>query len=186
MILKNTQIGLIVFVTVFFLNVATSKDRVPQELIMGQMINFSVWDEARAVPDKLITDAADKKIRLSDLQGKVLLVNFWATWCALCRRELPDLENLQTELGGDNFSVVLISQDSEGKSKAIPFLEDFDINLVTYMDADLDLGKAMGAINLPVTVLLDRKGREIGRVVGIVKWDSPEAIVLIQYFIDRA
>lgn len=123
-----------------------------------------------------------REMTFSDFRGKALLVNFWATWCAPCVRELPSLGALQAQLGGEDFEVVAIAADVRGPEAAARFLERLEVrNLKLYADPRLRLMSEIGGANvLPVSILIDREGREIGRIVGEADWTSPEAIALVR------
>lgn len=131
-------------------------------------------------------DAAGVTHSLASFQGRHLLVNFWATWCAPCRQEMPSLDRLQQQLGGPDFQVVLISLDRAGYAKAAAFLAEIGVgHLVSYADATARAGRTLGVFGLPVTLLLDRRGDELGRLTGPAEWDSPEAKALIGHYLGR-
>ncbi|MFQ5985052.1 MAG: TlpA family protein disulfide reductase, partial [Alphaproteobacteria bacterium] len=118
---------------------------------------------------------------LADFRGKVVLLNFWATWCPPCRREMPTLDRLQAELGGPDFEVVALSVDRGGGPQVEAFFEQLNLtNLKLYVDPTMRSVQAFRVVGLPTTVLLDRRGYELGRVVGPAEWDSPAAIALVQ------
>jgi thiol-disulfide isomerase/thioredoxin len=110
------------------------------------------------------------------------LVNFWATWCAPCLKELPSLDALEAKLGGRKFEVVAIAADPRGPIAAAEYLDRLEItNLKLYADPRLIFATSIGGANvLPVSILYDAKGREVGRLVGEADWTSPEALRLIQ------
>ena len=132
--------------------------------------------------------AEEKEVTLSDFKGKAVLVNFWATWCGPCVKELPSLDRLQAELGGDDFEVVAIAADASGPEKAKEFLDRNKIrNLALYSDARLRLVSEVSTVGaLPLSVLYDRNGKEIGRLLGEADWASPEARRLIESVIKGA
>lgn len=120
-------------------------------------------------------DGTGRPRSLADFQGKLVLVNIWATWCAPCREEMPTLERLQTELGGPDFEVVALSIDQQGPQVVRRFFDDIDIKaLQLYVDPSAQAVYKLGAAGLPMTLLVDRAGREIGRHSGPAKWDAPE------------
>jgi thiol-disulfide isomerase/thioredoxin len=124
-------------------------------------------------------DGAPKS--LSDWHGKVVLLNIWATWCVPCREEMPMLDKLQAELGGNDFQVVVVNIDRGGADKPRSFLaETGATHLGLYTDPTGKLFSKVKAVGMPTTLLLDREGREIGRLVGPADWDSPEALALIK------
>ena len=124
----------------------------------------------------------------SAFRGKVVLLNFWATWCPPCVEEMPSLDRLQAALGGPRFEVVALSLDQGGLAVIEQF---FAANGIEHLKAYLDeeAGKAFQHYRvgmLPTSILLLPDGRTVGTLGGPAKWDSPEAQALIRFFIDRA
>ena len=118
---------------------------------------------------------------LSDWRGKMVLLNIWATWCVPCREEMATLDRLQAELGGKDFQVVAVNIDRGGGDKPKSFLaETGATHLSLYTDPTAKLFGKLKAVGMPTTLLIDRDGHEIGRLVGPADWDSPEALVLIK------
>jgi thiol-disulfide isomerase/thioredoxin len=123
-------------------------------------------------------------VTLKDQVGRVTLVNLWATWCGPCRLEMPSLDRLQAQLGGDNFEVMVISVDRAGLKKSAEFMDKLGIqNLKTYNDKTSAVAKALGAEGLPTTILLDENANEIGRLAGPAEWDSPEVVNFLRDFL---
>ncbi|NND49189.1 MAG: TlpA family protein disulfide reductase [Rhizobiales bacterium] len=125
--------------------------------------------------------AEDSSTRtLADWQGKWVLVNLWATWCAPCRHEMPALDRLQARLGGDDFEVVTISVDRGGFDKPKAFFEEIGIeNLTLYNEKTSRISAKFGVIGMPTTLLIDADGREVGRLAGPAEWDSTAAIDML-------
>jgi thiol-disulfide isomerase/thioredoxin len=133
-----------------------------------------------AVPDLTVVDAAGAQHSLKDFAGKFILVNFWATWCAPCREEMPSLDRLQARLGGPDFQVVPISLDRGGMSRVESFLKDNGIrNLTSYLDPGTKSLALFGFPGLPTSILINAKGQEVARLIGPTEWDSPKAIAAI-------
>jgi len=138
---------------------------------------FAAEKAPAAVPQVAIADGTGRLIPLASLKGKYVLLNLWATWCAPCVRELPALARLKAAVPGGNFDVVAVDVGRGSAAEARSFLDAHDARaLGTYVDSNLALLRAFGAYGLPLTVLIDRQGREIGRAVGPAAWDSPDAI----------
>jgi thiol-disulfide isomerase/thioredoxin len=126
-----------------------------------------------------------KPMSLADFRGRIVLVNFWATWCGPCVAEMPSLDRLEAELGGEEFAVITLSED-RNPAVIAPFYEKHGLrHLKRYHDPSGGLSRAFGIRGLPTTVLLDREGREVGRIEGPAEWDSAEALALIRHFIGQ-
>ncbi len=152
--------------------------------LTGSMEAFT--PTGRPVPAITMETPDGKHVALSDLTGKVVLLNLWATWCAPCVREMPTLDRLQAKLGGSSFEVVALSSDRAGASAVEPFFREHGLdNLAIYLDPTGAAGRALGVRALPSTLLIDSAGREVGRLEGVAEWDSPEAIALIRHVMGR-
>ena len=125
-------------------------------------------------------DASGAEKSLADFKGKAVLLNLWATWCGPCRTEMPSLDRLQKELGSDSFEVVALSLDRAGKDAAQKFYDEIKVqNLKLYIDPTMKAGNALRAIGMPTTLLIDKDGREVGRLPGPAEWDTPAAKTII-------
>ena len=135
-----------------------------------------VWHEPpKPLPATVFKDASDADQTLDKFGGKVLVVNFWATWCAPCVKEMPTLDALQAKLGGPNFQVMAISQDREGAKVAQPFaVKQGWKNLAFYVEKMGRFSKDANLRGLPTSLIIDKTGHEVARVEGEAKWDSPE------------
>jgi thiol-disulfide isomerase/thioredoxin len=134
----------------------------------------------KPVPELTFFDAEGNEVRLADFQGEVVVLNLWATWCAPCRREMPSLDRLQARYGGDGLEVVALSLDRGDVAKIREFFEELGIShLAIYQDPKARASRELGAPGLPTTIVLDRAGQEVGRLLGPAEWDSDEAFALI-------
>jgi thiol-disulfide isomerase/thioredoxin len=154
--------------------------------LAGEMRKFIPTQPPAPAAAVSFTDAAGRQIGLPSLNGKVVLVNFWATWCAPCVAEMPSLDRLQAELGGPEFEVVALSLDKTGTAAVGPFFQKQEIrHLKTYLDPAGSSLRPMEVSVLPTSILIDRSGREVGRMKGEAKWDGPDAKGLIRHYMDR-
>ncbi len=158
----------------------TIPDKVTKELATGKLAAFLVKPERRPVADVDFLDETGERRSIADWRGRVVLLNLWATWCAPCRKEMPELAELQRKLGGDAFEVVALSVDRKGAEASAKFLIEANAaSLRLYIDRTADAVGKLQAIGLPATILIDRQGREIGRLLGPADWASDDALRLI-------
>jgi thiol-disulfide isomerase/thioredoxin len=151
------------------------------ELLKGTLAKFQLAKEPKALPELTFNDADDKPLKLADYKGKVVLLNFWATWCAPCVKEMPSLDRLQAEMGKDRFVVLPLSLDGPSRPKVAPFYDDKKLShLGVYFDKGRKAMQALSISILPTSILVDAQGRELGRLEGEADWDKPEALALMK------
>ncbi|MFW2589639.1 TlpA family protein disulfide reductase [Sagittula sp. SSi028] len=144
---------------------------------MKKMVLHSAPKDA-GTADFMTFDEAPRN--LSDWQGKWVLVNFWATWCAPCRHEMPMLSELQSELGGDDFEVVTIATSRNPPVKMEEFFAEIGVdNLPLHRDPKSTLAREMAVLGLPVTVILNPEGQEVGRLTGDADWSGDDARAML-------
>jgi len=147
----------------------------------GDMRKLAIHETPRAVPATNLKDMAGNPHALSEMQGHYTLVNFWATWCAPCRKEMPALNALQKDLGSKDFQVVLVAAGRNPPSAIKAFFSDAGIDaLDTWLDPKMALAGSMGVFGLPVTVILSPDGKEIARATGEADWHAPDALTLLK------
>ena len=121
---------------------------------------------------------------LADYNGKYVLLNFWATWCAPCRKEMPQLSQLQAELGGDAFEVVTLATGRNPPQAMKRFFEEIAVeNLPLHTDPKQQIARDMGVLGLPITVILNPEGQEIARLSGDADWSSDSAKAIMEALI---
>ena len=144
-----------------------------------------VFSDPAEVSDVPFTDPEGGEHRLSDWQGKIVLVNFWATWCAPCRKEMPMLDELQAEFGGEDFEVVTIATGRNPLPGINRFFDEVGVtNLPILLDPKQELARDMAVLGLPITLILNREGQEIARLRGDAEWDSDSAKAIIAALIE--
>jgi len=147
----------------------------------GAMAPLLVRPKPLDLPEFTFAAADGKSKSLADFRGKIVLLNIWATWCVPCREEMPALDTLETKLGGKDFAVVAVNIDKGGAEKAAAFLKETGAtHLTLYTDPSGKLFSTLKAVGMPTTLLIDRDGKEIARLVGPADWASPEAVAVIE------
>ena len=148
----------------------------------GGLANFAPVDPVQPPPTETFQADDGSALSLTDIaRPGGAVVNFWATWCAPCIREMPQLDRLKTILEKDGITVIAISEDRAGLKKVKPFYAKQGYkNLDIHLDPKGRFARALAVRGLPTTILVDRKGRRVLRVLGTAEWDSPKVVKLIR------
>lgn len=133
-----------------------------------------------SAPNFQLRDMNGQIVSLSDLRGKVVLVNFWATWCGPCRIEMPAMERLYRTYDRKDFEILAVSTDAQGVAVTRPFQQENHLTFPILHDADFRVGLSYGARTLPMTFMVDRQGIVRQQIFGARDWEASEAHQLIQ------
>ena len=140
--------------------------------------------ERLAAPDFTLLNPDGNKVSLKDFQGKVVFLNFWATWCESCREEMPSMERLYREFKGKGFEIVAVNVKDK-RPEALAFVKQLKLTYPIVMDPEGEVGLLYGAFGLPATYLIDRKGVVLARMFGPADWYSPAARKLIAALVEQ-
>lgn len=165
-------------------NVASADIEAATALREGDMKKLVFHPEAMTSSEATFIHEDGGEGQLSDYRGKYVLLNFWATWCAPCRHEMPMLSELQRELGGDNFEVVTLATGRNMPPAMAKFLDEIGVdNLPQHRDPKQLLAREMKVFGLPTTMILDPDGNEIARLRGDADWSSDSAKAVLKALI---
>lgn len=149
--------------------------------------DIGIHARPRELANLNFADGQGRETSLAAYRGRVVLLNVWATWCLPCREEMPTLDRLQALLGGPDFEVVALSIDQGGLPAVKAFFERTGIrHLRPYLDAAGAALSTLATTGVPLTLLVDRSGREIGRKLGPAAWDDPAVVGLLRERIQAA
>ncbi len=160
-------------------------------LAHGEVAALTMAMAPLRLPDLSFEDADGKPKKLSDWRGKTVLLNLWATWCVPCRKEMPALDALQTQLGGKDFEVVAVNIDTRDPGKPRNFLKEANLTRLGYFSDQKakvfqDLKSIGRALGMPTSVLVDAQGCEIATIAGPAEWASDDAVKLIKAAVQPA
>ena len=145
--------------------------------------NLVINKELKKYEDLTFLDSTKKQINLEDFKGNLILLNFWATWCAPCKEEMPSLDLLKNNSYLDNLKIFPINVGQENEEKAINFFNDLKIkNLKTYFDSPITLAKKFSLRGIPTTILLNKDGLEFARIVGSINFENEQFIRWLSNF----
>jgi thiol-disulfide isomerase/thioredoxin len=139
--------------------------------------NLILTKNLKTYENVIFKDENQKDINLEDYKGKLLILNFWATWCAPCKEEMPSLDNLQTNIDLSNLKIFPINIGQENLAKSELFFKKLNIeNLDIYLDPPITLAKKFSLRGVPTTIFFNKEGKEFARVIGSIDFDNKEFI----------
>ena len=151
----------------------------------AQFDDLGIISQVGLVPsaDLVLSDLNDQRSKIADYQGKIVLLNLWATWCPECVREMPALEKLQNKLGHNDFAVVAIDL-KETKEVVAKFAQEHKLTFEILLDQEGKMGEAFNVRSIPTTYILGRNGQLLGRVMGARDWDDSDFVALFRKLIN--
>jgi len=145
--------------------------------------NLVLTKNPKIYEDVIFKDIKQKNVDLNDFKGRLIILNFWATWCAPCREEMPSLDNLQSNTKLSNLKIFPINIGQEDISKSESFFKELNIkNLDIYIDAPITLAKKFALRGVPTTILFNKEGKEFARIIGSIDFSDKEFINWLKLF----
>ena len=139
--------------------------------------NLILTENLKTYENVIFKDTDQKDVNLDDYKGKLLILNFWATWCAPCREEMPSLDNLQANIDLNNLKIFPINIGQENLTKSKSFFKDLNIvNLDIYFDPPITLAKKFSLRGVPTTIFFNKEGKEFARIIGSIDFNDKEFI----------
>jgi len=145
--------------------------------------NLVLIKDPKLYEDVIFMDINQKNVNLEDFKGKLLILNFWATWCAPCKEEMPSLDDLQSNAKLDNLKIFPINIGQEDISKSKFFFKELDIkNLDIYIDSPITLAKKFSLRGVPTTIFFNKEGKEFARIIGTIDFNNEEFIKWLKLY----
>jgi len=146
--------------------------------------NLQPMSDSAPTPDFTLPDPTGKKVSLKDFRGKLVMLNFWASWCAPCREEMPTMERLYQEFKSKGFVIVAVDVKDK-RTDALAFIKELKLTFPVVFDPDGQVGLLYGAWGLPATYLIGLRGEGLARMWGPADWYSPGARALIKALLEQ-
>jgi thiol-disulfide isomerase/thioredoxin len=145
--------------------------------------NLVLIKNPKIYKDVIFKDINQKDVNLTDFRGKLLILNFWATWCAPCKEEMPLLDSLQSNNVFNNLKIFPINIGQEDIAKSEYFFKELDIqNLKIYFDSPVTLAKKFSLRGVPTTILFDKEGKEFARIMGSIDFNDKEFVNWLKFY----
>ena len=156
------------FIFFFCFNIFSSISQSNEDVPLN---NIAINEIPKPISSIIFEDFSGNKINLNDYRGKLVIINFWATWCAPCKKEMPSLDNLYQETQFKNLKIFPVNMEQPNKLKTKKFFSDLKIkNLEIFFDSNLNFVKEFKLRGVPTTILVNKKGEEFGRIIGEVNF----------------
>lgn len=186
--IKNLKIiytSFSIVLILFFLNPVVFKDKAVGDIDYMKALSLFVLDERPKAKNFILRDLNGNQVNLEDHRGKIVFLNFWATWCPPCREEMPAMEKLHNRFKKDDFIILAIDLQ-ENRQQVKRFKERFKLTFTILLDSEGKVGSMYGIRSIPTTYLVDRKGYLIGGALGARDWASDDAIKLFEHLLKLA
>ena len=145
--------------------------------------NLIIIENPKKLTDFTFLDEKNNQFSLKDFEGKLILLNFWATWCAPCKKEMPSLDILQNKKNLNNLKIFPINVGQDNLEKTLNFFEDLNIkNLKPYFDSPVTLAKKFQLRGIPTSILINKNGEEFARIVGSIDFEDKKFIEWISSY----
>ena len=150
---------------------------------LPEIKNIVIHKDVKTYDNVIFLDKKDQKINIKNFNGKLIILNFWATWCEPCREEMPSLDRLQVNPKLNNLKIFAINISQENLKKSNKFFEDLDIkNFEPYFDSPITLAKKFSLRGVPTSILFNKKGKEFARIIGSIDFDDEKFINWLKFY----
>ncbi len=169
--MKLLTLKLFVLLAVVFIpNAVNSKE-------LNDLKNLVIYDDKKKISEISFKNEKDMNISLSEYENKLLILNFWATWCEPCKEEMPSLQNLQKNTSFKNLKILPINIGQEDKDTIKKFFSDVKINTFEiFYDSDIKLAKKFSLRGIPTSILINKDGYEFAKIIGSIDFEDPKFV----------
>ena len=162
-------IKFLIFFYLFF-NVFSSISQTNEDVPLNNIVQY---ESPKPVSSLIFEDFLGNEVNLNNYHGKLVIINFWATWCAPCKDEMPSLNNLNKKKNLENLKIFPINVGQDNFEKSLNFFESLNINnLKVYFDTPVTLAKKLQLRGIPTSILINKDGFEFARIVGSIDFEN--------------
>ena len=166
------------FTAIFF--ILNTNNTYSQPNILKTFNNMVIHEKAKDLPNLELINKKGNRIIFNDFSSKITLLNFWATWCAPCKKELPKLDILDQKISQEHLNIILINIENIKYKKIQNFFDELKVkNLESYFDIKLKLTKELKLRGIPITLIINSQGKETGRIIGDLDFTDPRFVTWI-------
>jgi len=174
--LKNIKFYFFLFCFSVFSSISQTNEDVP-------LNNIAINENPKLISSVIFENFSGKEINLVDYAGKLIIINFWATWCEPCKKEMPSLEKLSQNSSFKNLKVFAVNVEQPNPLKAKKFFTDLNIkNLEIFFDKNLNFVKAFKLRGVPTTIIINKKGEDFGRIIGSVDFQDKKFLKWLLHY----
>ena len=169
--MKLLTLKFFILIAVFFIpNIVNSKE-------LNDLKNLVIYEDQKKISEISFKNEEDKNVSLSEYKNKLLILNFWATWCEPCKEEMPSLQNLQNNPNFKNLKILPINIGQEDKNSIRKFFSDVKINSFgIFYDSDVKLAKKFSLRGIPTSILINKDGYEFAKIIGSINFEDPKFV----------
>ena len=169
--MKLLTLKFFILIAVFFIpNIVNSKE-------LNDLKNLVIYEDQKKIEEISFQNEEDNTVLLSEYKDKLLILNFWATWCEPCKEEMPSLQNLQNNPNFKNLKILPINIGQEDKNSIKKFFSDVRINsFEIFYDSDVKLAKKFSLRGIPTSILINKDGYEFAKIVGSINFEDPKFV----------
>ncbi len=169
--MKLLTLKFFILIAVFFIpNIVNSKE-------LNDLKNLIIYNDQKKISEISFKNEEDKNVSLSEYKNKLLILNFWATWCEPCKEEMPSLQNLQNNPNFKNLKILPINIGQEDKNSIRKFFSDVKISsFEIFYDSDVKLAKKFSLRGIPTSILINKDGYEFAKIIGSINFEDPKFV----------
>jgi len=169
--MKLLTLKFFILLLVFFVPIAVNSKE------LTDLKNLVIYEDQKKISEISFKNEEDKTVSLSEYKNKLLILNFWATWCEPCKEEMPSLQNLQNNPNFKNLKILPINIGQEDKNSIKKFFLDVKINsFEIFYDSDVKLAKKFSLRGIPTSILINKDGYEFAKIIGSIDFEDPKFV----------